>query len=130
MQLNVQVQTLPYQIERKLVAPLDPVPPPQRLTAYADALGAQVYEPCAATDENAGIFYGSSLRAVGYYSSDEPRADFPLLRLAGPLQLAVLAASPGAPHCVIHAYGQPALAAWVLPVADAFAAVAAGVPHR
>ena len=107
--------------------------PSQRLQNYAVALKDKVYTPYASVDENAGIIYGLSLLAVGYYSSTEASDGYKNLIEAARVEEEVLATnpvSPGALHYIIHAYDQPALAYKAKDAAYAFADIADGVPHQ
>jgi len=79
--------------------------PASRLSYYAKALKEKVYDQYLNEDENAGIIYGLSLLAVGYYSEDEPMEGYPTLMSAGLVEeqmLLRLPNSPGAQHYVIH----------------------------
>ena len=106
--------------------------PALRLARWRDATRDLVYAPFGADDENAGVLYGLSLLAVGYYSESEPAEDYPHLRAAGALEDAAIArnpASPGALHFAIHSYDQPPLAAHALDAAKAYAHASVAVPH-
>ena len=105
--------------------------PAERLRRHADAMRT-VAERHASEDENAGVLYGLSLLAVGYYSEEEPSRQWPHLLAAAAAEEAVLARSPrhpGALHLAIHAYDQPALASRALGLARRYAEVAGSVPH-
>ena len=92
----------------------------------------EVYFPYQRIDENAAIFYGLSLLAVGYYSETEPADGFPHLKAAGQIELDVIKRnplSPGALHYAIHAFDQPAMAAQALDAARVFQNNSCAVPH-
>jgi hypothetical protein len=105
--------------------------PAARLDRYAQSLKGVFYE-FDQEDPNAGIIYGLSLLAVGYYSETEPTTGFPNLSLAGLIEESILLSvpsSPGALHYVIHAYDQPALASRALSAAYSYLNASIAVPH-
>lgn len=106
--------------------------PSARLRAYASAVKDFVYVPYIEDDLNAGIFYGLSLLAVGYYSESEPSEGFPHLSLAGLVEEEVMLRdnnSPGALHFIIHSYDQPATAYRALNAANRYLNASTAVPH-
>lgn len=103
---------------------------PQRLEKFSRAMET-VYFTYGRWDENAGVTYGLSLLAYGYYIDDSTQG-YPRERKAAAIeQLVQLMNSnnPGALHFIIHSYDQPKMAQYALPAAQKYAKVAPGVPH-